>query len=146
MDWITVIESLVGGVLGGSATVFGLSRLLGELWLEKQKARYTKELEEFRNDLHQQQARMQAEIDRTVFVTRAHFETEFLAMKEVSQYLAEVKIVYRLLNPLEVPKSVDHKELAENVGRLSAANDAFLQKLESWAAFLEPDLYDEFER
>jgi hypothetical protein len=145
MGWLTIVGSVVGGALGGSAAVFGLSRFLGDLWLEKQKARYSKELEEFRDSLHQQQARMQAEIDRSVFVTRAHFETEFLAMKEVSQCLAEIKIVYRLLNPSDASKRVPSQEHVQNVARLSAANDAFLERLEAWAAFLEPDLYDEFD-
>ena len=146
MGWLTLIGSFVGGALGGSAVVFGLSRFLGDLWLEKQKSRYGKELEEFRDDLHKQQARMQAEIDRSVFVTRAHFETEFLAMKEVSQCLAEIKIVYRLLNPSDASRRLLSQEHVQNVERLSAANNAFLEKLEAWAAFIERDLYDEFER
>lgn len=39
MDWLTAIGSLATGALGGLGTVYGLSRYLGDLWLEKQKAR-----------------------------------------------------------------------------------------------------------
>jgi anion-transporting ArsA/GET3 family ATPase len=76
----------------GVVTVYGLSRWLGNLWLEKQKSRYTKELEEFKDKLQQQQRHLQAEIDRSVFVTRAHFETEFAAMKNVFKVLAETRM------------------------------------------------------
>jgi hypothetical protein len=46
--WITALENLIGGALGGMAIVFGLSKWLGTMWLEKQKARYSKELEGFK--------------------------------------------------------------------------------------------------
>lgn len=146
MDWRTVVESVVAGALGGSAAVLGLSRFLGDLWLEKQKARYSKELEEFRDNLHREQAKMQAEIDRSVFVTRAHFETEFLAMKEVSQCLAEIKIAFRLLNPSDLSVRISDEQRTRQIDRLAAASEKYLEKLEEWAAFLEPGLYDEFER
>jgi hypothetical protein len=50
MDWWTVLESIVGSALGGSAAVFGLSRYLGDRWLEEVKARYSKELAEFAHE------------------------------------------------------------------------------------------------
>lgn len=146
VDWLSVIESVVGGALGGSAAVFGLSRFLGNLWLEKQKSRYNKELEEFRDNLHKEQARLQAEIDRSVFVTHAHFETEFAAMKEVSQCLADIRIAYMSLNPIDASIRIADEERAQYIDRLATANDKFLAKLQEWAVFLEPDLYDEFER
>ncbi len=82
MEWITALEGFVTGTLGGVAAVFGLSKYLGELWLERQKVQYSKELEEFKDGLQQEQKRLQSRIDRSVFVTRAHFETEFTAMRE----------------------------------------------------------------
>jgi len=146
MDWLSIVESVAGGALGGSVAVLGLSRFLGDLWLEKQKSQYSKELEGFRDSLHKAQAQMQAEIDRSVFVTRAHFETEFLAMKEVSQCLAEVKIAYLSLNPVDRSIRIGGEERTQNIARLSAANNKYLEKLQAWAVFLEPTLYDEFER
>ena len=44
----------------------------------------------FRDNLHKEQLRLQAEIDRSIFVTHAHFETEFAGMKGVSQCVADI--------------------------------------------------------
>ncbi len=43
----TVLETIVGGALGGWAMVFGLSRYLGDRLLEGVKAQHSKELAEF---------------------------------------------------------------------------------------------------
>ena|SRR5215472_16265213 len=37
-------------------------------------------------------------------------------------------------------------ERTQNIARLREANDDYLAKLEEWGVFLEPRLYDEFER
>jgi hypothetical protein len=47
-SWTTLIDGIAGGALGGIGTVFALSRWLGSVWLEKQKAGYSKKLEEFK--------------------------------------------------------------------------------------------------
>ena len=86
--WGTALESLAVGGLGGLATVYGISNWLGNLWLEKQKARFSQELQEFKakqdrqlqafkDILEKEQKRVQARIDHSVLVTRAQFETEF---------------------------------------------------------------------
>ena len=126
--------------------MYGVSRFLGDWWLEKQKARYSKELEEFKDRLQREQKRMQAEVDRSVFVTRAHFETEYQAMKEVSQSLSEVKILYRRLNPVQAGVELGDTERIRLIERLEEANEDYLRKLEEWTAFLEPKVYDEFSR
>jgi hypothetical protein len=119
-------------------------RALGRLGLSYPRLDPSK-LEEFRDNLQKEQRRMQAEIDRAVFVTRAQFETEFLAMKEVSQCLAEVKLAFRRLNPLEAGREMTETQRAQNTTRLGEANDKYLAKLEEWGVFLDPTLYDDFE-
>lgn len=50
MNWLTALETIVGGALSGSAGVFGLSRYLGDRWLERLKAQYSKELAQFSHE------------------------------------------------------------------------------------------------
>lgn len=50
MNWLTALETIVGGALSGSAAVFGLSRYLGDRWLERLKAQYSKELAQFSHE------------------------------------------------------------------------------------------------
>lgn len=134
----TLATGLIGGVSGG----VGLSHF----WLERTKAKWNKELEAFKDKLNTDQRRYQAQLDRSIFVSRAHFDTEFQAIKEVHQCLSEVKIPFRSLQPINAAKVLTADESAELVTRLQDANNRFLAKLEEWGVFLEPALYDEFER
>ncbi len=49
-SWVNAISSLVAGSLGGLGTVYGLSKWLGNLIIERRKAEYAKELEGVRDD------------------------------------------------------------------------------------------------
>lgn len=49
MDLWTLLETIVGGAVGTSAVVFGLSRHLGDRLLEGVKAQHNKELAEMQN-------------------------------------------------------------------------------------------------
>jgi hypothetical protein len=49
MEWWRIVENIVGSAIGGSVVVLGLSKYLGERWLEGLKARYGKELAEIQN-------------------------------------------------------------------------------------------------
>jgi hypothetical protein len=97
-DVLHLVGALVGGGVGGTLTVTGLSRWLGDVWLgrilEKEKAKYGRELEQLRasfaeklewykDALDRSKTLLQARIESSVFVTRAHFETEFGAYKKV---------------------------------------------------------------
>jgi hypothetical protein len=78
LSWLTWLRIMgVSGATGIAAST-AASKWLGKYWLEwllaKHKAEYDQELEHYR-----------AQLDRSVFVTRAHFETEYTAMKEVAQ-------------------------------------------------------------
>jgi hypothetical protein len=147
LSWLI---SAVMGAIGGSAAVLGLARWLGDRWLgrilEKEKAKYARELEGLKAGFAQELEHYRAELDRLTFVTRAHFDTEFTAMKEVSQCLSAVKIAVRKLYPIEiqVPGVIDI-DRAKQVAELQSANEKFREKLEEWAVFLEPKLYDEFD-
>jgi hypothetical protein len=49
MDAWPLVENVVGAALGGSAAVFGLSKYLGDRWLEGLRARHSTELAEMQN-------------------------------------------------------------------------------------------------
>jgi hypothetical protein len=147
--WLKAGEVILGGALGGTATVFGLSRWLGEVWLgrilEKEKAKYAKEVEKLKAGLAQELERYRTELDRSIFVTRAQFETEFAAMKQVSQALSGVKVAFLSLHPLDANVRLMDAERTKRIDWLKRASDKYLEKLEEWAVFLEPPLYDEFD-
>jgi hypothetical protein len=144
---LTAVISIISGAVGGSAAVSGLARWLGDRWLgkllEKEKAEYAGELERIKKEFAQELEHYRARLDRSTFVTRAHFETEFTAMKDVSQSLSGVKLLLLDLYPIEVrPVNPKRDDL---IAELESANQKFREKLEEWAVFLEPKLYVEFD-
>jgi len=147
---LNAVEVVFGGALGGTAAVFGLSHWLGEVWLgrilEKEKAKYAKEIESLKAGFAQELEHYRAQLDRSIFVTRAHFETEFTAMKEVSQCLSEVKVAFLKLHPVQAGTTMSDAERTQSIDSLQKATDKYHEKLEEWAVFLEPALYDEFDR
>ena len=134
LHWLKWAGDLALGFAGGVSAYFALPKVLGDWWLEKVKADHAKKLES-----------LKAALERSTFVTRAHFETEFAAMKEVSQQLARVKILYRRLNPIEAGKDLTGDALKTCIKEFGEANDGFFAKLEEWGVFLEPAIYDEFD-
>ena len=138
----TVLASMVVS-LGGVGILF---RYFGDYLLGRTKAKWDRELEAFRDFLNTEQRQYQAQLDRSIFVSRAHFETEFQAIKEVHQCLSEVKIPFRSLFPIDAKTIATDAETADLVTRLEDANKRYLSKLEEWGVFLEPSQYDEFKR
>src|SRR6266849_2896383 len=107
MDWSMLIkagEVVFGGALGGTAAVLGLSRWLGDVWLgrilEKERAKYAQEIEKLKAGFAQELERYRAQLDRSVFVTRAHFETELAAYKQVFEGLGEVRLAISGTRPM----------------------------------------------
>lgn len=149
MDWSAWLKIIVGGGVSGIAAVSFASRWLGDFWLgrllEKEKTKYTKEIEELKAGFAQELAHYRAQLDRSIFVTRAHFETEFTAMKEVSQCLSEVKIAFINLHPIQAGTKMNGAERTHGIDLLERATHKYHEKLEEWAVFLEPTLYDEFD-
>jgi hypothetical protein len=80
-----------------------------------------------------------------VFVTHAHFETEYSAMKEVSQRLAEVKIAVLTLHPADAREKMSPTERTQRIAELKDASETYRAKLQERAVFIEPHLYDKFE-
>lgn len=139
--WSVAVElgtGLIGGVGGG----VGLSHF----WLEHTKAKWNRELEALKDKLSADQRRYQAQLDRSIFVSRAHFDTEFQAIKEVHQCLSEVKISFWKLYPIEDRAVLHEHEWTQIIGDLRTANSKYVAKLEEWGVFLEPAQYDEFKR
>jgi hypothetical protein len=156
--WGTALGSLAVGGLGGLATVYGLSNWLGNLWLEKQKAKFSQELEEFKakqyrqleafkDILEKEQKRVQARIDHSVLVTRAQFETEFAAMKELFKHLSLTRLLLAGIRPsseLSPPNETPDdrlKRLFRRVDELGDAYNTLITQMEETSPFYPEDVY-----
>ena len=149
--WLKAGEVIFGGAVGGTASVLGLSRWLGDAWLgrmlEKEKAKYAREIEKLKAEFAQELERYRAQLDRSVFVTRAHFETELAAYKQVFEGLGEVRLAISGTRPMmSVSPEGESKEdkikrLAERLNLLIGAHDKTVKVIEHLSPFYPQDIY-----
>jgi hypothetical protein len=144
MSWIAQFFT---GFLGGATSFLAFSKFVGDWWLGKQRARYEQELEKLKDDLEQQRRRIQAEIDRSVFVTHTHFETEFIALKELFKALADVRLKINSARPAFDISSANETDtqkwerVKEPYRQLSQAYGSLIGIAEMWKPFYTADIY-----
>jgi len=149
-DW-TFIPGLLAGAISGPVAVMGLSRWLGDVWLgrlmEKEKARYNREIEQLKAGFAQELERYKAQLDRYVFVTRAHFETELGAYKQLFEGLGQVRLAMASIRPMfeQSPEGESdtekRKRLNERLNKLVSAHDKTVEVTENRCPFYPVDIY-----
>ncbi|HJT54375.1 MAG TPA: hypothetical protein VJ848_11030 [Candidatus Angelobacter sp.] len=142
----TIVISAITTALLSPAITAAFTRLFGDWLVEKIRQKYAKELEAFKSTLQQQQQVIDALTTRALYVSRAQFDTEFTAMKEVSQQLAKVMLAFRKIHSLDVGEELEEAELIDAARILTQETKLYLEKLTEWAVFLEPPIFDEFNR
>jgi hypothetical protein len=121
---ISVLISLVVSVLG--------SGIFTKLVLQWDQARRDTRLAELRHELEGQIRKLQVDLDRTVFVTRAQFDAEFEAMRIVWRCLSRLRGAIAGLRPTMSVAPVDetHEQKLARLGeRLVKANSAYSEAL-----------------
>jgi hypothetical protein len=154
LDWLTI---LVNAAISTPA-VAGLLAYLGKRRLDQETAKqnealatlrtgYEKQLEAYKAQLDTSKRLLQAEIDKTILVTKVHFETEFTALKEVFAKLAELKLQFSALVPSFRVARVDEtqeyreKRLTKCLEEFQQAFDELLEAVEHFSAFYPPQIY-----
>lgn len=147
MDISIITLSVLSGAASGSGVVAASFYLLKDRWMERVKAGYAKDLEVFRDSLLSDQKRIQARIDRSIFVSRAQFDTEFNAMKDIFRYATETRLAMEQIRPtfgISHASQDDNSkriELFEKIGTMVNAFNIFSTQLESLSPFYPHDLY-----
>jgi hypothetical protein len=139
MHWFTWLRLILvsGGV--GAAAAFIVCKLFGDYWLRetlaKLKVESDKELE-----------KLKAELTKDLEECRGRLDLTHTARMQVSQCLSEVNIAFSKLHPTVAGLSLDDDERIVWIDSLQKAADVFNAKLQEWAIFLEPALFDVLER
>ncbi len=112
--YLNIIGSLVWTLGGGAALVWGMSSYLGRIWatriLEQDRRKYAEELEAVKEkhaanltrlngELEATNRRLQAELDKTIHVSRVQFEVEFTALRDVWRTASAVRSAIAGLRP-----------------------------------------------
>jgi outer membrane murein-binding lipoprotein Lpp len=141
----TLREVLSGGVAG--AVISALWNHFSKRSLQRREEDFRAKLATLEHDFQRSQSQAQAQIERSIFVTRAHFETEFEAMKDIFGCLSEVQFAINAVRPmvsLEPAGESEDEKLERLSGRLKtlmAATDKMLTTSEAKAPFYTEDLY-----
>ncbi len=146
-------SNLVWLLLSGlvSAAISALWNHLSKRSLQRDEAETKVALAKLEDKFERSQRLGQAAIDRSVFVTRAHFETEFEAMKQVFTHLSQLQIGLNGLRPILAVESPDESE-TQKVARLFArleqvfsSYNSLLAESEAKAPFYPAELYSAVE-
>jgi hypothetical protein len=144
-----ITSSLTGVFSGGvtGAVISVLWNYFSKLSLQRNQASLAEKLAQVEHSLESLQKRDQAEIDRSVFVTRAHFETEFEAMKEIFSCLSELRLALNGVRPTYSKEPAHEaqdemlKRLKERLKVLENANNKLLNTAEAKEPFYPEELY-----
>jgi hypothetical protein len=145
MDGISTLTGILSGGAAG-AIISAIWNHFSKLSLQRNEASFTAKLTTLEHDFQRSQSQAQAEIDRSVFVTRAHFETEFEAMKDIFSCLSEVRLAMNAIRPMfavePAAETEDErlKRLSERFKILMIATDKLLNTSESKAPFYSEEL------
>jgi hypothetical protein len=147
MDSFSTLTGVLSGGLAG-AVISAIWNHFSKVSLQRNEASFTAKLAALEHDFQRTQRQAQAEIDRSVFVTRAHFETEFEAMKDIFSCLSEVQLAINAVRPMFSLEPADESEdeklkrLSERLKTLMMATDKLLATSEAKAPFYTEELYE----
>src|SRR5216683_7228654 len=114
-DVLKIVSTVVLSLGGGGMIVFLLSGWLGRVWanrlMEEDRAKHARALEALKTEFEAVNKKVQAELDKTVFVHRVQFETEFKALSEIWASVVDVRGTMIGLRPVFDVVSKDDDEL-----------------------------------
>ena len=107
MGVVAEIAKLATAVFLALTAAAGLLAVLGpwvgrfvvDKLLEKDRARYQRELEALKSTLEKETQRLQGEIDTRLIIHRAQFETEFEALKDIWKKVAALRGTMAAVRP-----------------------------------------------
>ena len=120
-DVWSIAGAIIASLGGGALIVLGLSSWLGKLWasriLQNERQQHATDFERFKSELEQLRRRFQGEIDKTVFVHRVQFETEFSAMRDIWARVMNVRGTMAALRPTAstAPENETEEEALQRV-------------------------------
>ena len=97
MDLTSLIGSILGGALGGSALAKFVIDTAKERWMESVKAQSAAELEKLKDELQSAQKALQARLDHGTYVTHAQYDLELSAYQKLWDALSDLREQWRSL-------------------------------------------------
>ncbi len=152
-DAWSVALAVLASLGGGGVIVLMLSSWLGKVWanriLEKDRAKFATEIERLKGDLERQHRLLQGEIEKTIFVTRVHFETEFRALAEIWRHAARVRATMSNLRPSFDwlgPNETKQERLSQRLKDFDGALGGLVDSVDQQSPFYPEEIYAALEK
>lgn len=136
---------------GGGAIVLLFSKWLGKVWAKRimldDRAKHDRELEKLRSNFIKENDRLKADLDKTLHVSKFHFEKEYEIYREIWGKLIILRKATLSLRPISDPP-LDAGETAEDRKKKRAlifveAYADFEKVIENNRPFYHPMVWDE---
>ena len=138
---------------GGALIVASLSSWLGKVWadrlMQRDRAKHAEELEKLRSRLEESQRLLQGEIEKTLFVSKTHFETEFKILREVWGRVSEARSAISLMRPWTGYPSVKSEKEAyfsESLERFLGTLDSLRISVDNNSPFYAEEIFVAFDK
>jgi hypothetical protein len=127
-----------------------LSSWLGKVWatrlMDRERARYASDLERLKSSLESSNRQLQAELEKTIFVTRVHFETEFKALADIWRHLARaamenLRTAVDAISPGETKES----RLTARLDIFGNAITPFIDAVDQQSPFYPIEIYNQLD-
>lgn len=152
-----VVAATLLSVGGGGMVVMAMAHWLGKMWanrlMQEDIAKHAKDLEALKFRWEGMNKRVQAELDKTVYVHRVQFETEFKALSDIWGRVSNVRAALAELRPqLEIiPPEQDSKlarmdKLEGKFKKFAMASGELRQAAHNQSPFYTREIYDEITR
>lgn len=88
-DILKIVAAAIASVGGAGAIIWALSSFFGKMWankiLEKQKAEYQKDIEEYKNALSCELESVKATNEKLTYISKVQYDIEITAIKSLTQ-------------------------------------------------------------
>jgi len=150
-DILRIVASATLSIGSGGAIVWALSSWLGRVWatriLEQDRAKYAREIEHLRAQYGRETEQLKTQLEKTVFVSRVHFETEFKALAEIWRNIADVRASISELRPIgprmAQPDADEEAEFNKRFALYSKRFDELLKSVHYNSPFYSKDIHDQ---
>lgn len=157
MSWQTVLEivaTAIASVGGAGAIIWALSSFFGKMWankiLEKQKAEYQKDIEEYKSALSRELENVKATNERLTYISKVQYDIEISAIKDLTREIHYLLLTCNTVVPVD-------KSLLKNSEEIILRNkkyynlyvksvNKFMETVGNSLAFLEDEVMGPYKK
>lgn len=146
-----IAGAIIASVGGAGIIIIALSNYIGKIVankiFEKEKAKYTKEIEKYKNELLKELERIKVLNEKSIFVSNLHFEKEFQIYLELWENLFNVINATDMLFPkIDIhSQEEEQKELSERHKLFTENYNSYSKTIIKYAPFYSKDMYIKFD-